>query len=72
MKIQVCISLYFSISVKAIQEFIREAKDTSVNSGDDILLPCLVRNKAGECRWENDGTPVGIYQDNQVCVGGDS
>ena len=69
MKIPICICLYFSMSVMAIQEFIREAKDISVNSGDDILIPCLVRNKAGECRWEKDGTPVGMYDDKYEWAG---
>ena len=24
-------------------------------------MPCVVLNKKGECRWERDGNPVGIY-----------
>ena len=24
-------------------------------------MPCLVQNKKGECRWEKDGDPVGMY-----------
>ena len=33
------------------------------------MLPCLARNKAGECRWEKDGTPVGMYEDKYEWAG---
>lgn len=45
-----------------IQEFIEEPSETVINPGDDFLLVCLIRNKAGECRWEKDGTPVGMFE----------
>lgn len=63
------ICLQFIISVKAIQEFIEESKDITVNTGDNISLPCLVKNKAGECRWEKDGTPVGMYKEKYEWAG---
>ena len=34
-----------------------------VNPGDEVIFPCIVTNKAGECRWEKDGTPVGMYKE---------
>ena len=64
-----CIFLCFSDAVQSIQEFITDSKDIIVNTGDDVLLPCLVRNKAGECRWEKDGTPVGMYEDKYEWAG---
>lgn len=24
-------------------------------------MPCVIANKKGECRWEKDGSPVGMY-----------
>ena len=24
-------------------------------------MPCVISNKKGECRWEKDGNPVGMY-----------
>jgi hypothetical protein len=64
-----CICVCFSNSVKAIQEFINVSEDIIVNTGDDVLLQCQVRNMAGECRWEKDGTPVGMYQDKYEWAG---
>jgi hypothetical protein len=46
-----------------------EAKDISVNSGDDIVFPTLVKNKAGECRWGKDLIPVGMFKDKYVWAG---
>jgi hypothetical protein len=64
-----CIFLCFSNAVQAIQEFIKESEDITVNTGDDVLLQCQVRNKAGECRWEKDGTPVGMHEDKYEWAG---
>ena len=61
--------LCFSKAVTAIQEFIKDSDDITVNTGDDVLLPCLVRNKVGECRWKKDGTPVGLYEDKYEWAG---
>ena len=52
-----------------IQEFIEEPSNIEVNPGELIVLPCLIRNKAGECRWEKDGTPVGMYEDKYEWAG---
>ena len=48
--------------ILCLQEFIEEPSETVINPGDDFLLVCLIRNKAGECRWEKDGTPVGMFE----------
>ena len=65
----ITISVYFVITVRAIQEFIEESKDVTVNTGDTVLLPCIVKNKVGECRWEKDGTPVGMYEEKYEMAG---
>ena len=32
-----------------------------MNPSGDLVISCKVNDKQGECRWEKDGTPVGIY-----------
>ena len=51
-----------SISANGFQEFIEAPTYREVNPGGEVVLPCVVKNKAGECRWEKDGTPVGMYE----------
>ena len=34
-----------------------------MNPWEEIHLTCLVRNKAAECRWEKDDSPVGMFID---------
>ena len=51
----------FLYSSLAQQKFEEPPTYKEVNSGDEVILPCVVMNKAGECRWEKDGTPVGMY-----------
>jgi hypothetical protein len=47
----------------ALQKFNQPPTYREVNPGGRVVLPCLVANKQGECRWEKDGTPVGMYKD---------
>ena len=42
---------------------------SEVNPGDSLTLPCVVEGKGGECRWEKDGGPVGLYEDKYVMAG---
>ena len=46
----------------AEQQFIEAPTYREVNPGGQVILPCIVKNKKGECRWEKDGTPVGMYE----------
>ena len=48
--------------VTSVQKFIEAPTYREVNPGGEVVLPCLVENKRGECRWEKDGTPVGMYE----------
>ena len=43
------------------QEWSEQPKYQEVNPGGQVVMPCIVLNKKGECRWERDGNPVGIY-----------
>ena len=47
---------------RAEQQFIEAPTYREVNPGGQVILPCIVKNKKGECRWEKDGTPVGMYE----------
>ena len=48
--------------VRSVQQFVEAPTYREVNPGGEVVLPCLVENKRGECRWEKDGTPVGMYE----------
>ncbi len=47
--------------VNGIQKWSQQPRYQEVNPRGTIVLPCVIINKKGECRWERDGTPVGIY-----------
>ena len=48
--------------VTCVQQFVEAPTYREVNPGGEVVLPCVVENKRGECRWEKDGTPVGMYE----------
>ncbi|XP_023346818.1 uncharacterized protein LOC111715689 [Eurytemora carolleeae] len=48
-------------STYGIQEWKVRPRDDEVNPGDNTTLFCGFRNIAGDCRWEKDGTPVGMF-----------
>ena len=56
-------------SVAAVQEFLSVPTYSEVNPGQSVTLVCEVANKGGECRWEKDGTPVGIFPDKYEWAG---
>jgi hypothetical protein len=47
--------------VMGLQKFIETPVYTEVNPGGAVRLPCTVSSMKGECRWEKDGVPVGLY-----------
>ena len=47
--------------VTARQEWEEEPGYREVNPEGDVVMVCRVRNKAGECRWERDNTPIAAY-----------
>ena len=72
MKSKKSLSLYQSLTllllllvvvnnVNGIQKWSQQPRYQEVNPRGTIVLPCVIINKKGECRWERDGTPVGIY-----------
>ena len=53
--------LNFLGSAESLQKWAQQPRYQEVNPRGTIILPCVILNKKGECRWEKDGTPVGIY-----------
>ena len=52
---------HFSGLSAAIQTWSQQPRYQEVNPEGTVILPCIIQNKKGECRWERDGSPVGIY-----------
>ena len=52
------------------QHFLRTPGSLMVSPGDTVVLPCLLENKGGQCRWEKDGLPVGLFAEKYRMVGG--
>ncbi|CAB4060313.1 unnamed protein product [Lepeophtheirus salmonis] len=43
------------------QSWTEEPSYIEVNPEGTVILPCLVAGKKGECRWEKDSSPIGIF-----------
>ena len=50
-----------SASCDVQQTWSEQPANQEVNPGGDVLLGCVINNMRGQCRWEKDGTPVGIF-----------
>ena len=48
-------------SVLAVQKWTEQPRYQEVNPHGSVIMPCVIMNKKGECRWEKDGNPVGMY-----------
>ncbi len=44
-----------------IQRWSEQPRYQEVNPHGSVVMPCVILSKKGECRWEKDGAPVGIY-----------
>ena len=58
-----------SSSVQCVQRFKTVPTYSEVNPGTSVVMVCEVENKGGECRWEKDGTPVGLFPDKYEMAG---
>jgi len=45
----------------AIQTFREVPRYTEVNPGGNAELRCVIDSIGGECRWQKDGKPIGLY-----------
>ncbi len=59
--VQNLVLLVLSGWAESLQKWAQQPRYQEVNPRGTIVLPCVILNKKGECRWEKDGTPVGIY-----------
>ena len=53
----------------SLQTFIKAPTYSEVNPTKSFILSCVVASKGGECMWEKDGTPIGMYQDKYEWAG---
>lgn len=61
-----CLTIVLAItSVVCAQQRFKEvpAIYQEVSAGHDVQLPCKVQDKKGQCIWQKDRKPVGIYPD---------
>ena len=47
--------------VTSQQSWVTQPGYSEVNPGWSVILPCIVQNLTGDCRWSKEGTPVGIF-----------
>ena len=65
-----CMVMLFLISsTSGLQKFSTVPTYQEVDPGGETVLPCVVSDLKGECRWEKDGVPVGLYPDKYEWVG---
>ena len=55
------LSCLLASQATGLQSFIRVPTYSETNPGEAVVLGCEVENKGGECRWEKDGSPVGLF-----------
>jgi len=55
------LSILLSHRATAIQQWTEQPRYQEINPHGSLVMPCLIQNKKGECRWEKDGDPVGMY-----------
>ena len=59
----------FLPSSLGLQSFLETPTYSEVNRGSSVVLQCYILGKGGECRWEKDGNPVGIFREKYEWAG---
>ncbi|KAK2709078.1 kin of IRRE-like protein 2 isoform X2 [Artemia franciscana] len=44
-----------------LQQFSNQPEYTEVNPGQSVVLSCKVQDKGGQCIWQRDRRPIGMY-----------
>ncbi|XP_021944481.1 kin of IRRE-like protein 3 isoform X3 [Folsomia candida] len=52
---------FFLKDCRAAQTFEKQPDYNEVNPGQESIVTCKIFNKKGQCSWQKDGKPVGIY-----------
>jgi hypothetical protein len=55
--------------VRGLQKFSTVPTYQEVDPEGEAVLRCVVADLKGECRWEKDGVPVGLYEHKYEWVG---
>ncbi|KAK2583935.1 hypothetical protein KPH14_001196 [Odynerus spinipes] len=69
----ICITIVLGIPIVVCSEQRFKEMPPSyqeVSTGDDVLLHCKVQDKRGQCLWQKDRKPVGMYPDKYEWTGG--
>ncbi|TRY72566.1 hypothetical protein TCAL_06514 [Tigriopus californicus] len=53
----------------AIQGWVEQPEYQEVNPQGSFVLPCVISEKRGQCRWEKDGAPVGLQDSKYEWAG---
>ena len=53
----------------ARQTWLKQPEYQEVNPGEIAMLTCIIANKEGECRWEREGRPIGMFRDKYEWAG---
>ena len=61
MRVILCLLSTLATSSYGLQKFSTVPTYKEVNPGGSVSLACVVSSMKGECRWEKDGVPVGLY-----------
>ena len=63
--------LYVNNIILRQQTWLEQPSYTEVNPGGSVTLPCRVTDKRGECRWERNSMPVGMFPGKYEWTGED-
>jgi len=72
MELRVAIFLFIiwcASLTQGMQQFDKEPRYTEANPGETVVMQCRVFNKKGQCVWQKDGKPVGMYPGKYEWVG---
>jgi len=53
----------------AVQTWGQQPGYQEVNPGGQVKLPCVINDVEGQCRWEKDGSPVGMFPNKYELAG---
>lgn len=63
------VSLCLLKTCSAIQGWVEQPEYQEVNPQGSFVLPCVISEKRGQCRWEKDGAPVGLHDSKYEWAG---
>ena len=58
-----------SLQSTSLQRFLQVPSSREVRRGESLTLACLVAHLGGECRWEREGRPIGMFRNKYEWAG---